>query len=140
MEYIRLSQRGHILTHSKDATRYLCPSVALCYHDNFSTVFSAFPHEKIKAIGIVSWGICIASITIAVSCAVVAVSTAGTTAVPDALIATPAMATLASVLGLPTAISAVAIAVAGGGVGALNKLRNYRLERVSDEKIILHKK
>ncbi len=95
---------------------------------------------KIKAIGIVSWGICIASITIAVSCAVVAVSTAGTTAVPDALIATPAMATLASVLGLPTAISAVAIAVAGGGVGALNKLRNYRLERVSDEKIILHKK
>lgn len=95
---------------------------------------------KIKAIGIVSWGICIASITIAVSCAVVAVSTAGTTAVPDALIAMPAMATLASVLGLPTAISAVAIAVAGGGVGALNKLRNYRLERVSDEKIILHKK
>ena len=95
---------------------------------------------KIKAIGIVSWGICIASITIAVSCAVVAVSTAGTTAVPDALIATPAMAPLASVLGLPTAISAVAIAVAGGGVGALNKLRNYRLERVSDEKIILHKK
>lgn len=95
---------------------------------------------KIKAIGIVSWGICIASITIAVSCAVVAVSTAGTTAVPDALIATPAVATLASVLGLPTAISAVAIAVAGGGVGALNKLRNYRLERISDEKIILHKK
>lgn len=95
---------------------------------------------KIKVMGKVAWGICIASATIAVSCAVVAVSTAGTTAVPDALIATPAMATLASVLGLPTAISAVAIAVAGGGVGALNKLRNYRLERVSDEKIILHKK
>lgn len=95
---------------------------------------------KIKSMGKVAWAVCITAITVAVSCAVVAVSTGGTTALPDAFIATPAMATLASVLGLPTAISAVIIAVAGGGAGALNKLRNYRMEKISDEKVILYRK
>lgn len=90
--------------------------------------------------GKVAWAVCITAVTVAVSCAVVAVSTGGTTALPDAFIATPAMATLASVLGLPTAISAVIIAVAGGGAGALNKLRNYRMEKISDEKVILYRK
>ena len=90
--------------------------------------------------GKVAWAVCITAVTVAVSRAVVAASTGGTTALPDAFIATPAMATLASVLGLPTAISAVIIAVAGGGAGALNKLRNYRMEKISEEKVILYRK
>lgn len=64
----------------------------------------------------------------------------GTATVPSAFIATPAIATASGVLGMSTTISAIGIAIAGGGVGALNKLRGYRVEKVSDEKVILHKK
>lgn len=73
-------------------------------------------------------------------CGVVTISTAGTATVPSAFVAAPAVVTVSSFLGMPTAISAIGIAIAGGGVGALNKLRGYRVEKVSDEKIILHKK
>lgn len=42
--------------------------------------------------------------------------------------------------GVPTTAAAVAIAVAGGGVAVLEKLRKYRLEKISDKKIILYRK
>jgi hypothetical protein len=95
---------------------------------------------KIKTAERGSWALCVAAIGVAVVCGVVTISTAGTATVPSAFIATPAIATVSGFLGMPTAISAIGIAMAGGGVGALNKLRGYRLEKVSDEKVILHKK
>ena len=79
---------------------------------------------KIKTTGNAMWALCITAIGVAVVSGVVAISTAGTATVPSAFIAT----------------SAIGIAMAGGGVVALNKLRGYRLEKVSDEKVILHKK
>ena len=92
---------------------------------------------KIKAVGNYAWAICVAAIGVAVVCGVVTITSAGTAAAPSAFVATPAVA---SFLGVPTAISAIGIAIAGGGVGALNKLRGYRVEKVSNEKVILHKK
>lgn len=94
----------------------------------------------IKAVGKGAWAICVAAIGVAVTCGVVAITSAGTAAAPSAFVATLAVATVASFLGVPTAISAIGIAIAGGGVGALNKLRGYRVEKVSNEKVILHKK
>ena len=95
---------------------------------------------KIKALEKGAWVVCVAAIGVAVVCGVVTISTAGTATVPSAFVAAPAVVTVSSFLGMPTAISAIGIAIAGGGVGALNKLRGYRVEKVSDEKIILHKK
>lgn len=95
---------------------------------------------KIKALEKGAWAVCVAAIGVAVVCGVVTISTAGTATVPSAFVAAPAVVTVSSFLGMPTAISAIGIAIAGGGVGALNKLRGYRVEKVSDEKVILHKK
>ena len=90
---------------------------------------------RIKATEKGVWALCVTALGVAVVCGVVTISTAGTATVPSAFIAT-----VSGFLGMPTAISAIGIAIAGGGVGALNKLRGYRLEKVSDEKVILHKK
>ena len=95
---------------------------------------------RIKATEKGVWALCVTAIGVAVVFGVVTISTAGTATVPSAFIATPAIATVSGFLGMPTAISAIGIAMAGGGVGALNKLRGYQLEKVSDEKVILHKK
>ncbi len=95
---------------------------------------------RIKATEKGVWALCVTAIGVAVVFGVVTISTAGTATVPSAFIATPAIATVSGFLGMPTAISAIGIAIAGGGVGALNKLRGYQLEKVSDEKVILHKK
>ncbi len=48
--------------------------------------------------------------------------------------------TAVSVLGFSTTASVVAIAVAAGGVSALNALRNYKVISHSDEKLILSRK
>ena len=95
---------------------------------------------RIKATEKGVWALCVTAIGVAVVFGVVTISTAGTATVPSAFIATPAIATVSGFLGMPTAISAIGIAMAGGGVGALNKLRGYQLEKVADEKVILHKK
>lgn len=95
---------------------------------------------KIKIIGKVSWAIAIGSMGVAVTAIIATAATGGTTAPVNALVATPALAGAVSVLGVPTTISAIGIAVAGGGIGALNKLRDYEIEEISDDKAILHRK
>lgn len=95
---------------------------------------------KIKVIGKVSWAIAIGSIGVAVTAIILMVGTGGTTAPASALVATPALAGAVGILGVPTTISAIGIAVAGGGIGALNKLRDYEIEEISDTKAILHRK
>lgn len=80
---------------------------------------------RIKATEKGVWALCVGAIGVAAVCGVVTISTAGTATVPSAFIATPAIATASGVLGMSTTISAIGIAIAGGGVGALNKLRGY---------------
>ncbi|WP_205437214.1 hypothetical protein [Helicobacter suis] len=43
------------------------------------------------------------------------------------------------VLGLPATTSALAIALAAGGVGVLNKLRGYNLKKISNTRVVLTK-
>ena len=95
---------------------------------------------KIKATGKVAWAVCIGCIAVAVTLVVVTFGSGGAAipvAGPTAAITLSAAATI---WGLPTAITATGIAVAGGGVVALKKLRKYRVEKISDTKIILHRK
>ena len=95
---------------------------------------------KIKATGKVAWGACIACIAIAVAVAVVTISSGGVATPITGPTAAITLGTAASIWGVPTAISATGIAVAGGGIIALKKLRKYRIEKISDKKIILYKK
>lgn len=94
---------------------------------------------RIKATGKVAWGVCAAALAVAIASAIATAGTAGASSiatVPTALIGT---GTAAATLGADVAASAVLIGAAGGGIGTLNKLRNYDLEKVGNKKVILHK-
>lgn len=87
---------------------------------------------RIKATGKVAWLVAIAAIGIAVA---VLFASGGTGAPVSGVIGAGAV----SVLGLPAAISAVSIAVAAGGAGALNSLRKYKVVKQSDKSVILRR-
>lgn len=95
---------------------------------------------RIKAMGKVAWGACIVALGIAVASVITTLGTAGTSGpitVPSTVVS---YGIAGATMGTSTATTAVAIAVAGGGIGVLNKLRKYRMEKVSEDKIILHRK
>lgn len=91
---------------------------------------------RIRATGKVAWAIAIAAIGIAVYAALAAIPTGGTTAVATVGFASAA----AGILGLSVTTSAIAIAVAAGGVGALTSLRNYKEVERTDNLLILKRK
>ncbi len=96
---------------------------------------------RIKAVGAVAWAVAIGGLTVAVA-AIIAMIPAGPLPAPAAIAGIlPAAAVLggAGVSGVAVAASAATIAVAGGGVGTLNKLRNYKMEKQGD-RVILRKK
>ena len=95
---------------------------------------------RIKATNKVAWGVCIAAICVAVGSVLTTVASGGIAAPVGAVVSMPAMAGAVAILGVGTAKTAVAIAVAAGSAGALNKLRDYDVEKISDTKIILHKR
>jgi lipopolysaccharide export LptBFGC system permease protein LptF len=96
---------------------------------------------KIKATGKVAWAIAIGVIGVAtVAILKLPARTGGAGLLAKGFIATGAGATAVGVLGIPTVITAISIAVAAGDVGVLNKLRNYKLEKISDTHIKLLKK
>ncbi|RZZ89711.1 hypothetical protein [Pseudoxanthomonas winnipegensis] len=88
---------------------------------------------KIKATGKVAWAVAIGAIGIAV---ILALGSGGTTAPFSGAVGIGAV----SVLGLPAALSAVAIAVAARGVGALNSLRRYKIVRQEGSKLVLSRR
>lgn len=91
---------------------------------------------KIKATGKVAWIVAIGAISIAVIAILSAPATAGTSSLISAGVAPVAV----GVLGAGTTVTAISIAVAGGSVAVLNKLRGYKLEKISDNKVILKKR
>lgn len=95
---------------------------------------------RIRSVGKVAWGICIASIAVAVTSLLATMATGGTLAPASAFVATPALAGAVGILGGSTTVTAVGIAVAGGGVASLNKLRQYKVKKISKDKIQLIKK
>lgn len=95
---------------------------------------------RIKATGKVAWAVAFGAIGVAVI-AVLSIPTTGGTSTIPALAANAILAPAAvSILGAGTVASAIAIAVAAGSVGALNKLRKYKMTKISDSHIILSKK
>ena len=95
---------------------------------------------KIKATGKVTWGVCIACIAVAVTMSVVTIGSGGTATPLTGPSVALSLGAAATTLGMPAAITATGIAIAGGGVIALKKLRKYKLEKISDTKIVLHRK
>ena len=99
---------------------------------------------RIKATGAVAWGACIMGIGGIVALGLATIGSGGTATpitVPimgSALVATAPLAV--TTMGLPATISAVGIAIAGGGCGILNKLRTYRVVKVGSNKVILYRK
>lgn len=88
---------------------------------------------KIRATGKVVWGIALGGVAIAITAIVCTPATGGASGAA-ALVATPAAI---AAWGVPTTVSVISIAVAAGGVGALSKLRRYKLEKHSDTAITL---
>lgn len=90
---------------------------------------------RIKATGKVAWAIAIGAIGVAVVAILLTIETGGTSSIAAAAVAPAAV----SVLGVETTIAAIGIAVVAGGVGALNKLRKYKIVENDDKKLILKK-
>lgn len=93
----------------------------------------------IKATGSVAWVIAFGAITVAVV-GILAIPPAAPPLAVAKLAATTTAIPAVSILGISATISAISIAVAVGSVSALNKLRDYRLEKISNTRVILHKK
>ena len=86
---------------------------------------------KIKATGVVAWGVAIGAIGIAAAAVIASPATGGVSGVVGGTAA----------LGVTSiATAAIGIAVAGGGVSVLNKLREYDIKEQGTEHVILRKK
>jgi hypothetical protein len=99
---------------------------------------------KIKATGPVAWPVALGALTICVAAAIAMIAALPVPPAEGALafVAVPTVAaslgTAGTILGMSAATSAFAIAVAGGGVAVLRKLRGYKLKQ-EDGKVILYK-
>lgn len=91
---------------------------------------------KIKARGKIAWVVAIGAIGVAIAAIIAGGPTAGTTLPAGAVALAPAAAALG---GSNIALSAVMIGVAAGGVGALNRLRRYRIVSKNSHSIIIRK-
>ena len=90
---------------------------------------------KIKATGKVAMTVTIGAIAVSIVALMTTPHTGGASNLAHLITAPAAVVTL----GVSTASSAVAIAIAAGGVGALKKLRRYSLTKNSDGTITLTK-
>lgn len=91
---------------------------------------------KLRATGKVAWAVALGAIGIAVVAAILAIPSGGLSAPEGAV----GLAAATSVLGGPAALTAIAIAVAAGGVGALTKLRKYKEIRRTDNYLLLERR
>ena len=90
---------------------------------------------KIKATGYVAWAVAIGAIAISVVALIVTPSTIGASNVAHFVTAPAAV----GILGFSATSSAIAIAVATGGIGALKNSRRYSLKKNFDGSITLIK-
>ncbi len=90
--------------------------------------------KKLVRLNAILWAFCLAALSVAVIAALQAPVTAGMSGIASLIAGTSASA----VIGVDTAVTAVTIAVAGGGIGTLNMLRQYHLEEKEDGEVILY--
>lgn len=94
---------------------------------------------RIKATGKIAWAVAIGAIGVAVVAILYPVPEPTSQATTKFFVAPLAGGAAVTVLGAATAASAISIAVAAGGVAALNKLRGYKITSNSEDKIVLTK-
>ncbi|MEI3776128.1 hypothetical protein [Pectobacterium brasiliense] len=92
---------------------------------------------KIKATGKVAWVIAFAAIGIAVGATIATVGTGGAATPVTGTAALVGASGAVGVLGVSTTTSAIAIAVAAGGVGVLTRLRKYTIVDKSNSRVVL---
>ena len=90
--------------------------------------------KKLMNLNMALWVFSLTTLSVAVLALMQAPATAGVSGIISIVAGTSA----ASILGVDTVIAAVSIAVAGGGISILQKLRKYRLTYGKNGKIILH--
>lgn len=95
---------------------------------------------RIRATGNVAWAIAFAAIGIAVYATIVTGATAGTSTPVTGTIAGITGGAAIGILGIPATYSAIAIAIAAGGVGSLTKLRDYKEISYKGNILILKRK
>ena len=116
-------QNGHIVTWEVD-WRFLIWKKIICIQV-----------LRIKATGKVAWAVAIGAIGVAVIAALATPATGGVSNVADTFVAPVSI----GILGGPATLAAVSISIAAGGVGALNKLRKYKIVEKTDNRIVLRK-
>ncbi|ERP30687.1 hypothetical protein [Chitinivibrio alkaliphilus] len=94
---------------------------------------------KIKATGKVAWAVAIGAIGVSVVAILYPAPEPTSQATTKFFVAPLAGGAAVTVLGAATTASAISIAVAAGGVAALNKLRGYKITSKSEDKIVLTK-
>ncbi|QOJ08141.1 hypothetical protein [Nitrosomonas sp. H1_AOB3] len=95
---------------------------------------------KIRATGKVAWVVAIGAISIAAYGTAATLGTGGTSAPVTATSAFIAAPVAVGVLGGAVTYSAIAIAIAAGGVGALTTLRGYKQVLRSQDRLVLKRK
>ena len=93
---------------------------------------------KIKATGKVAWAVAAGAIGVAVLAVMYPVPEP-TTQVASKAFALTAGGGVVAILGAGAATTAISIAVAAGGVGALNKLRAYKVVSTDNNRVVLKK-
>lgn len=91
---------------------------------------------RIKATGKVAWAIAFGAIAVAVAGVIAAPATGGASGTAS-LFAAPAAI---GILGSSATLAAISIAVAAGGIGALKKLRKYRIVEKSPGWVVIASK
>lgn len=95
---------------------------------------------RIRATGKVAWTVAIGAIGIATYSVITTLGTGGVSAPATAPIVGITGTAAVSVLGGAVTYSAIAIAVAAGGVGALNRLRKYKQVSYRENRLVLVRK
>ncbi|MEY8356755.1 hypothetical protein AALB39_25860 [Lachnospiraceae bacterium 54-53] len=93
--------------------------------------------KKLYKINLALWNFCLICLAVTIIALMQVPITGGTSGVVSLVVGTP----VAAIVGTEIAVSAVMIAVAGGGVQVLYKLRrDYRMETGKDGRVIIYLK
>lgn len=92
--------------------------------------------RKLLAIGFTLWCVCMSLLAVTVVSLLMMPAAPGPFAIASLVAGTPA----AGIMGTSTATTAIMIALAGGGVGTLHKIRRYHLIDCDENHIILRRK
>lgn len=95
---------------------------------------------KIRATGKVAWAIAFGAIGVAVYSAVATLGSGGASAPATGTAAAFTAPVAVGILGIPATLAAISIAIAGGGLATLTRLRGYNETFRTENSLILKKK